>query len=403
MNILQIHNRYKYKGGEWTVVKQEYDLLVKNHTVEQFIVNNRDVLTSVFNKAKLVFKTHYNSESKQRVREKLNDFKADVMHVHNFFPLLSPSIFEAAREAGIPSVLTLHNYRLIHPNGLMYYNGEIDNRSINGSAYRCVFDGVYRNSIFQTAVLAHMIEYHRKNNTWKKFPSAFIALSEFSKEMFVQGGLPEERILVKPNFLKDPVPEHKELKLSPQKEDIFLYVGRISYEKGVQDLIHFWLEHNISSKLVIAGDGPLRETLEKKSEGHSRIEWLGQLSRKKTLSKLSVAKALIFPTKWYEGQPLILLEALAMGCPVITSKIGNPRQIISHGKTGFHFTPGNFKELHHYLDIINSDPQKTGELSANARKEFLKKYTPEQNYERLLEIYSRASEFEKSLNRELRT
>ncbi|MCC5905022.1 MAG: glycosyltransferase family 4 protein [Balneolaceae bacterium] len=400
MNILQVHNRYKYKGGEWTVVSQEYDLLGKEHVVEQYIVNNREALKSILSKAKLVFKTHYNRESKKDIGEKLNHFKADVMHVHNFFPLLSPSIFEAAREAGIPSVLTLHNYRLIHPNGLMYYNGEIDNRSVNGSAYRCVFDGVYRNSIFQTAVLAHMIEYHRKNKTWQKFPSAFIALSEFSKQMFVEGGLPEERILVKPNFLKDPISEHTDLKLSSQKEDIFLYVGRISYEKGVQDLINFWLENKISSKLILAGDGPLREKLVKQSEGHSGIEWLGQLSRKNILSKLAVAKALIFPTKWYEGQPLILLEALSMGCPVITSKIGNPQQIISHGKTGFHFSPGNFKELQGCLDVINSEPQKVIELSVNARKQFLEKYTPEKNYHRILEIYSRATEFEKNLNGE---
>jgi glycosyltransferase involved in cell wall biosynthesis len=398
MNILQVHNRYTYKGGEWTVVNQEYDLLKNNHNVEQYIVKNGKELQSVFNKARLVFKTHYNAQSKKSIREKLDRSGTDVMHVHNFFPLLSPSIFEASREAGVPSVLTLHNYRLIHPNGLMYHNGKIDNRSLSGSAYRCVFDGVYRDSIFQTAVLAHMIEYHRKNNTWEKFPSAFIALSEFSRQMFVAGGLPEERIFVKPNFLKDPLEEHSNLSLNAKKEDQFLFVGRISYEKGIQDLVNFWVENNIRSKLVIAGDGPLREKLQKKTTGNGQVQWLGQLSRKKILTKLAAAKALIFPTKWYEGQPLILLEALSMGCPVITSKIGNPQHIIRHGQTGFHFSPGNFKELNNYLNVINTQPEKTAELSMNARKTFLEKYTPEQNYHQLMDIYDRAVKLEKELN-----
>jgi len=190
MKILQVHNRYKLPGGEWTVVNQEQELLNEEHKADLFSVENSREITSLSDRLKLLVRTHYNKKSKQRVRDHLAGKNYDVMHVHNFFPILSPSIFDAARELGVPSVMSLHNFRLIHPNGLLFYNGKPDHRSVRGSAYRCVFDGVYRNSMLQTAVVAHMIEHHRKQQTWARIPSAFIALSEFSRDLFVEGGLP---------------------------------------------------------------------------------------------------------------------------------------------------------------------------------------------------------------------
>lgn len=399
MNILQVHNKYIIKGGEWTVVNQEYDLLKRDHRIERYYVDNAEILESKANRLKLIFTTHYNRKSKARMKERLSEKKYDLMHVHNFFPLLSPSVFEAARETGTPSVMSLHNFRLVHPNGLLYHNGRIDERSLKGSAYRCVPDGVYRDSIFQTAVTAHMIEYHRKHNTWKKYPSAFIALSEFSKAKFVEGGLPEERILIKPNFLKDPVEEYDDLQLSDDKENMFFFAGRISYEKGVEELVDCWIKNNIRAKLVIAGDGPLREKLEKKSQANPGIRWLGQISSKEILSGISKAKALLFPTKCYEGQPLTLIEALSVGCPVITSKIGNPQNMIDHGSTGFHYKSGDLDELYKYLKLIYENPDKRISLSRNARKSYLENYTPEKNYQRLMEIYEQAAELEKTLSK----
>ncbi|TVP98198.1 MAG: glycosyltransferase [Balneolaceae bacterium] len=400
MNILQVHNKYKIIGGEWTVLHQEYELLKREHDVDQFIVDNEKELESYVNQFKLIFSTHYNRQSKKKMADILSVKKYGVMHVHNFFPLLSPSIFEAAREQGVPSVMTLHNYRLIHPNGLMYHNGKIDQRSINGgSAYKCVMDGVYRNSVLQTAVTAYMIEYHRKNATWKKFPSVFIALSQFSKDKFIEGGLPGDRIFIKPNFLKDPLIDFKELEISPKKKNRFIYVGRISNEKGVEDLIRCWLMNNIDAELYMVGDGPVKPKLEKLSRHDSSVKWIGEVSRKEILKLFSDSKAVIFPTKWFEGQPLVLLEALSMGCPVITSKIGNPREIIEDGITGLHFTPGNVIELYQKIKFVLNNPEKLREFSENARKVYLNKYSPEQNIRQVDEIYLMADEFEKKLSR----
>ncbi len=397
MNILQVHNRYKIIGGEWTVLEQEYELLKKHHNIDQLIVENNEELKSLFRRFKLIFDTHYNRNAKNLMAKKLSSGNYDVMHVHNFFPLLSPSIFEAAREAGIPSVMSLHNFRLIHPNGLMYHKGKIDERSLQGSAYQCVWDGVYRNSKLQTAVTAHMIEYHRKRKTWQRMPSAFIALSEFSKEKFVQGGLPEDRIFIKPNFLTDPLDEFDDLQISENKQNRFLYVGRLSNEKGIRDLIDCWMENSMDSRLEIAGDGPLKKELEKKTKNRKNISWLGQQSKKEILRLLSESKGLIFPTRCYEGQPLILLEAMSMGCPVITSRIGNPKNIIQHGENGLHFSPGNRREMYNQLLYLVRNSSVRMEMSRNARKSYLEHYTPDHNYRRLMDIYEQAKQLEEKL------
>lgn len=398
MKILQVHNKYKITGGEWTVLTQEHNLLKETHHVDQYIVENRKELATFWGNLKLIFQAHYNKKSKVALRNVLLNGSYDIMHVHNFFPLLTPSIFESARETGVPSVLTLHNFRLIHPNGLMYHNGKIDHRSINnGSAYKCILDGVYRNSIIQTAVAAHMIEYHRKKKTWSQYPTVFIALSKFSKDLFVKGGLPDDRIIVKPNFLKDPLKEHQSVSLNPRKKKRFIYVGRISYEKGVEDLIRSWLSSDINAELLIAGEGPAKNKLEKLSESDRSIKWLGKVSHANILNLLSESLAMIFPTKWYEGQPLVLLEALSVGCPIISSKIGNTQDIVEDGITGLHFTSGDKHDLTQKIRILLNNPDKVREFSENARDTYLKKYTPAQNEKHINDIYNIAIEVERKL------
>lgn len=397
MRILQVHNRYKTPGGEWTVLNQELELLKNEHEheVDQFIIKNSDHLDTFLKKVKLIFKAHYNHNSKRLVKEHLINGNYDIMHVHNFFPLLTPSIFEAAREVGVPTVMSLHNYRLIHPNGLMYHKGKIDHRSITGSAYNCVWDGVYRDSKLQTAVAAHFIEYHRKNGTWYRYPTAFIALSKFSKNKFVEGGIPSNRIFIKPNFLKDPCMEYEDLQISSEKINRFLFVGRISNEKGIEDLIRCWMERSIPAELWIAGEGPLKKKLQQKSKGEKSIKWLGQCQKKEVLSLLSNSKALLFPTKCYEGMPLIILEAMSMGCPVISSDIGNPKNMIDHKINGLLFEPGKTADMYKNISWIISNPKNSKKLGENSRKKYEELYTPEKNYNTLMSIYEKAIEIEK--------
>lgn len=389
MRILQVHNRYKITGGEWTVLNQEYDLLSKEHIVEQLIADNTKELTSLCKKLRLIVTTHYNSQSKELVRQKIRETNAEVMHVHNFFPLLSPSIFEAAKEEGIPSVLTLHNYRLIHPNGTLLHHGKIDERSVRGSAYSCVLDGVYRNSILQTAVVAHMIEYHRKRDTWAQNVDCFICLTEFAKSKFVEAGFPEEKLRVKPNFVEDAFKHQTPSGLAGQKEDFYLFVGRISEEKGIRTFIQAWnsMKRQSCPKLLILGDGPLKEELQRKSEKNSQISWLGFVEREQVLDYLLKAKALIFPSEWYEGMPMTILEAFSAATPVIATNIGSQAEIVDHNSTGLHFIPGHEESLMEAVERFESDKQKQKEMSAAARLEYEKKYTPGVNQLKLQSIY----------------
>lgn len=389
MNILQVHNRYKITGGEWTVLNQEYDLLKKEHSVDQLIVDNTEKLDSLFNKLKLIFTTHYNRKSREMVREKIRRTGAEIMHVHNFFPLLSPSIFEASREEGVPSVMTLHNYRLIYPNGYLMHNGKIDERSIQGSAYACVPQGVYRNSVLQTAVVAHMIEYHRKRDTWAKKVDCLICLTEFAKAKFVEAGIPGEKMRVKPNFVEDAFRGKNLSEMIDQKDDYYLFIGRISEEKGIRTLVNAWNTRKsaASPQLFILGEGPLKNELQKKSEDNTKISWLGFVERARVLEILSKAKALIFPSEWYEGMPMTILEAYSAATPVISTNIGSQGEIVYHKRTGLHFEPGNEQSLVETLEHFESMNDEHKGMSLAARREYEEKYTPEVNREMLLSIY----------------
>lgn len=389
MKILQVHNRYKITGGEWSVLCQEYELLRRHHQVDQFIVENSKELSSAWNKFKLIFNTHYNKKARKDVKEKLLKRRSNIMHVHNFFPLLSPSIFDASSEAGVPSVLTLHNYRLIHPNGYMLYNGKIDERGLNGSAYRCVSDGVYRNSVLQTAVVAHMIEYHRRKKTWQTKVDRFICLTDFSKSQFVKAGIPENRIVVKPNFVHDHFEDRQRNRHAHSNASYYLFIGRISEEKGVRTLVSAWqqIAKKNGPKLVLLGDGPLKKEMMALSQSNPQIEWLGYVQQRRVLDYLGSAKALIFPSEWYEGMPMTILESFSAGIPVITSDIGSQAEIVTHNQTGYHFETGNKRSLVQAIEKFENDHDFIHFLGKKARKEYEEKYSPEVNYSQLLSLY----------------
>lgn len=386
MRILQVHNKYKQAGGEDVVCDQEYELLSRSGIqVERYIVDNSVEIQSLFSKIRLVFKTHYSASSRNVVTDLIEREDIGLMHVHNFFPLLTPSIFDASYDKGIPSVLTLHNYRLIHPGGLLINAGEIDERSVKGSAYECVLDGVYRDSILQTLVVAHMIEYHRRRGTWKQKVDRFIALTEFARKKFMEGGIPGEKISVKPNFVQDPLAGadgniH-------QKDDYFIFIGRISREKGIETLVETWKRYDVPAKVYIFGDGPLLELLKKETGDSEYIVWMGHRSRDEVFRFLKKAKALLFPSIWYEGFPMTIVEALSFGTPVISTNIGSQSEIIDDGSTGLHMDVKNQEELYTKIMELIENRDWAQQLSRNARKEYEQKYTPEKNLEQLTAIY----------------
>ena len=381
MRILFAHNSYQQHGGEGIVLSAEIKLLTAmQHDVRLFSVSNR-TMNDFPDRLTTALLCHYSVRSKELFHNEINFFHPDVVHVHNFFPLLTPSIYDACREANVPVVQTLHNYRTICPGALLMRDGCICEKCVIGSPYWAVFHRCYRNSFLGSFAVARMVDYHQKNKTWQNKVNRFIALTDFGEKKFIQAGFPQKKIAVKPNFIKDPLKSKKKCR---QRKKSALFVGRLSLEKGVETLIDAWKK--IDYHLEIAGTSSLLQKLKKNSPDN--VTFLGHLSKEKIINRMAESSFLIMPSIWYEGFPMVIVESFACGLPVVASRLGSMEEIIQDGITGIHFNPGNSDDLSEKIRELISSPERIKQMSVNVRNEYEKKYTPEKNYEMLMEIYN---------------
>lgn len=392
MKIIMCHNYYQLSGGEDAVVEAEKNNLIgNNNSVEIFALTN-DVITGIKPKLKSALNIHYSNASRQKIREVIKRYSPDIVHVHNFFPLITPSVYDACIENNVPVVQTLHNYRIICPNALLLRDGYICEECINKIPYKAVLNRCYRNSIPGTASVAFMVEFHKRKKTWQNKVNRFIALSEFSKSKFIQAGLPETKITVKPNFTS------KNLTVNPEtesQEPFALFAGRLSEEKGVDTLMDAW--QNLPYSLNIAGDGPLMKPVIKR--GKKNIHFHGMLGKDKLIDEMKAASFLVIPSKWYETFGMVIIEAFSCGTPVLASKIGNMTEIVEDGVNGLHFEPGNSEDLADKAKWLFEHPEECRKMGENALKTYEDKYTPEKNYEMLMNIYNEVIEEHRGLNK----
>ncbi len=390
MNILFIHNFYQIPGGEDAVFENEIALLNngrgkgenKSNAVSQYTIHN-DQVSSLWAKIAAALSLPFSIRQYKKLKLYLLTTQPDVVHVHNYFPLYSPSIFYACKSVGIPVVHTLHNYRAVCPSALLMFDGQIEERSINGTAWWAVAKKVYRGSFVGSLALVVMVELHKWLGTWLTKVDRYIALTEFSKRKYIEAGWPTEKIAVKPNFIQDPFNGIA----SVEKEGGYgLFVGRLSEEKGVDILFESW--GNISGRLKVIGDGPLKEYVESKSLG--AIEFLGRKDKPDVLDLVRNADFIIMPSTWYEGFPMVLVEAFACGTPALVSRLGSMEEIVEDGVTGLHFEAGNAQDLAEKAQWLIGNPQRAREMGQNARNEYLAKYNPEKNYDMLMDIYQQA-------------
>ncbi|MBD2777379.1 glycosyltransferase family 4 protein [Iningainema tapete] len=386
MKVLVLHNRYQLAGGEDGVVQAEKQLLEANgHQVHLLEVSNQDI-TGAGDKVVAAVSAIYSYSAKQKVSDTITSFRPDVVHVHNFFPLLSPSIYDACQEHELPVVQTLHNYRLACPKAMPFRDGKVCTDCIGEVIpWQSVMYGCYRSSRLQSSVVAGMITWHRLRGTWLQRVNAYIVFTQFQKEKMLQAGLPVEKIYIKPNFVFAPSVHQIE-----QRSDYLLFVGRLSEEKGVSVLIDAYIQHNLSRPLKIVGDGPLRQKLQQVVQNTSAenvIEFLGFQDKKTVFSLIRHAQFLVFPSIWFEGFPLAIAEAFACGLPVLASNLGGIAEIVEDGVTGFHFEAGNSSDLAAKIKWITNHPESISVMSNNARRTYEAKYTPEANYLQLIKIY----------------
>lgn len=385
MRILLIHNKYKQAGGEDGVFKTEGDLLAGfGHQVDELVFDN-SVITGFWNKCINGLKFIYNPTSAKIIRKKIESFKPDVIHVHNFVPLVSPAVFWEADRHRVPVVLTLHNFRMVCPSATLFYKNFIYEKSLRSIfPFDAVMKGVYRNSIVETAILAFGIAFHHLIGTWRNKVDFYIALTSFAKGKFVGARmpLPFAKVLVKPNSVQDCGMG------TARRRDHFLFVGRLVEEKGLRTLLQAAFLSPF--RLIIIGDGPLQQEVIDHAKMNPNVVYLGPQNKATVISHMKACAALIFPSLWYEGLPLTMIEAFSAGTPVIASNHGAMAELIHHNVNGLLFDPGRERDLVRCIEDVMHERVDVDAISEKARATYLKYYTPERNYNLLLTIYNRA-------------
>lgn len=383
--VLLVHNRYKERGGEDAVFEAEAALLeARGHRVLRLERHNDEA--DGMGRLALGRATIWSRDGYRDVAEVVRRERPGVVHFHNTVPLVSPSAYYAARRGGAAVVQTLHNFRLLCPGGMFLRDGRACEDCLGravplpGLVHAC-----YRGSRAATAAVAGMLTVHRALGTWTRQVDRYIALSEFARGKFVQGGLPAERIRVKPGFV-DPDPG-----VGPHDADVFLFVGRLSEEKGVRTLLDAWQRLEGAFRLQIVGDGALAELVAEACRADARIEWLGRQPRERVLERMARARALVLPSECYENFPGVIAEAYATGLPVIASASGSVVELVEEGGTGFRFPPGDAAALAARVREAAGDPGRLGRMGVTARERFGARYTAEHVYGRLMEIYREAT------------
>ncbi|MGO9021232.1 MAG: glycosyltransferase family 4 protein [Syntrophobacteraceae bacterium] len=387
MKLLLIHSSYQQPGGEDVVFEQESTLLQRaGHEVIVYRRNNWEAEKySCVRRLQLAKHAMWAVDSHRDVAELLRKHRPDVVHIHNTFMMISPSVHWACREADVPVVQTLHNYRLRCPDANFYRDDRVCEECATHSLWRGIRHKCYRDSRAASATVALMLAVHRSLGTWTKTVACFIALTEFARQKFIAGGLPPHRIAVKPNFVS-PDPGRTDA-----ISDYAIFLGRLSPEKGVRTLVSAWKQLRLSIPLVIIGEGPLRSELESQviSCGLNSISFRGQVSREEALGAVRKARFLVLPSECYENFPMSVAEAFACGTPVICSQLGAMEELVCDGRTGLHFKAHDSEDLAAKCEWAWNHPHEMEAMGICARQEYESKYAAEKNYASLMEIYER--------------
>jgi glycosyltransferase involved in cell wall biosynthesis len=383
--VLQVHNRYVWSpGGEISVLESEAELLRNQGIhVDQFFVDNPEEISGLGNKIKAAKNVIWSTESLERVRQAIRQSKPDIVHVHNFFIHLSPSVYKACNLEGVPVVQTLHNFRTCCAAANLLR----DNRACQDCVGRFPLPALkhkcYRGSLAATVPLVLMQQVNRWNGAFTKMCDGYIALSEFAKEIFARSGLPESKIYVKGHSTVDP--GDKPL----TRENTVVFLGRFTDEKGPEVVVKAWVNAMPPGwKLLMFGAGPLEQSIKEIAKSDPSIEFPGWADPTDIPDLLRQTKFTINSSHCYETFGLSLIEAMAVGNIPIVPDHGQMPEIVDSPKIGLAFQPSDDKHLRQViLNAVTMSQSEYDQRSSAARNRYLKHYTPEKNYQNLLAIY----------------
>ena len=379
MHILQVHNSYRQRGGEDTVVAADARLLRSaGHAVTQYIVPNpvRGVETGMRLGLSL-----WNPAAGRRFRRQLEVAKPDVVHIHNTWFSITPSAAYEARRARVPVVMTLHNYRLSCANGQFFRDGGQCTECLNGSAFNGLLHRCYQDSFAASAFAAANTGIHRQLGTWTKNVDLFLCLTEFAKARFIEAGIPEDKLRVRHNCVADPC----ERTVPASKSHQLAYIGRLAGEKGVRGLLEAWRLARVEDfELLVVGDGPEREALE--AMRVPGVRFTGPMEHGAVLETLRSVRCLVFPSLWFEGEPMIVVEALAAGTPVLASDVGGISELLGYGSAGWLTKAGDVDAWRRSLQDLGNNVD-IDTKSRAARDIYLKRHTPLEGLQGLIGSY----------------
>lgn len=387
-----VHNRYQQTGGEHTAVAAQRTLLQRhNHQVIEYTRDNAEIdAYSLREKALFFPRTVHSQRTARELTELVQRERPDIAHVHNVFPLLTPTAYRALTAAGVPIVQTIHNFRLLCPNGLFLTHGQICERCKHGNTLHAVRLRCYRDSLPLSALYAATIGLHRQAGTFNHI-DCFLTLTEFSKRKLLEGGLaPAEKIKVLGNFLADPLPIPDETCRQPNQ---VLFLGRLSSEKGPEVFVRAAADLPDTTFLV-AGDGPERARLEALAQSlpTPNVRFLGQVGSEVKWDLLRSVQATVVPSTCYENLSYTVLESWAVATPVVVSDSGSFPYVVTNGADGLTFPVNDVQGLQAAIRALLSGPPRARQMGYHGRSKVEQEYSEAAHYAKLLAVYSSLAE-----------
>lgn len=382
MKILLVHNYYREPGGEEEYVESLKDLLqTKGHSVRLFSKSNK-VLDRGFEKLKTSFAMFWNPKLYNNFSAVLGSYKPDVVHFNNIFPLITPTAYWACKKLRIPIVQTVHNFRYMFPKSLLFRRGELCPYCLNKRfVYPAFLHSCYNQSLAYTFFFSLSHAFHYLLGSFN-LVNKFIFPSSFARNYYIRNSkIAKENTEVINNFAEPG-------KKAVSKSSYFLYVGRISQEKGIHELLQVFSRLPKSNLVVVGGGADEQEVGFYKK--FPNIRFLGLLPKNEVYERLSNALFTIIPSKCLEVAPTVLLESFANSTAVLTPKRGVFKELVDEGKTGFFFL--TFNDLGKKIEQMQESHDLAKKLGAKAFKRYNENYRPERHYKKLVDIYERLTD-----------
>lgn len=393
MKILAIHN-YHRKGsasGDDIVFRNETDLLeTKGNIVIRYTISN-DVFdnSSIFKKIINMFGIFWSFKHYNAIKKIIRSKRPDIVHIHTFFPLLSPSVLYAAKRLGCKVVVTLHDTRFICPCATSLREKQICNVCGDGKYYRMCKYHCFKGSRVQSFIVACVFTYHRIRKSFYKQIDCYICLNDQQINLLKHYGFDSKKIVKKYNFVLDKNIQIDHQKILPERYVVFY--GRIGEEKGIHVLKKIW--ENLSQiPLVVMGSGPLEEELTEWAKWHNQVYFLGYVQHEECLSIVKESEFVVFPSIWYEGCSMVEIETENIGKALVATDLGFSSEAIENGVNGYKVSPGDIDGFVSIIKRLWNNPDECIRMGKNARSDYETKYMPTHNYTQLIEIYHKTLE-----------